>query len=78
MASCSTYDRAIQLEIEITKMLSGNSVGITSFYIQVNYMRKYWEVRMSHSCGFEYLISHYDIRELLILINNYINPEMEE
>ena len=78
MASCSTYDMSIQLEVEITKMLSGNSVGITLFYLQVNHMRRYWEVKMVHTCGFEYLISHYDICKLLILINNYINPEMEE
>ena len=74
MASCSTYDLAIQLEVDITRMLLGNSVGITLFFIQFNHMRKRWDVKLVHNCGFEYVISNYNPYMLISDLDRYINP----
>lgn len=78
MASCSTYDMAIQLEVEVSRMLSENSVGITLFFIQFNHMRKRWDVKLIHNCGFEYVISNYNLNVLISDLNRYINPELED
>ena len=78
MASCSNYGRELQLRLEIVKTLSLNNVGVISFKLQLNHMMKKWELILIHTCGFEYKLANYSEYLLLLTLNKYLNPELED